>query len=307
RSDQGNSYLDLDGVQVSAGVLDPQGLLGVYNKNGGPQAVSKVRDLEVLPMVLNDAGWSASSAKLVTEVRGLLEKAGSGSSFSLSGTVSGGGAAGLRVAVVDSAGKDSEWCLTADKAPKPCGSGQPGGENTAPQQGFEMSPALGQTQLSGDAPFGESTEVTGVDGTLQRVAPRPKDGTAALYLLETGGKRQWFLSFAVSNTWKDKSGTQSQRMKTFPTYVFSNGNDRPPLPPKISIGGVSYSGEPPAQVKEKVVKTGKTVDAGGYIGAYRGESNDSCIGVVAWWGTTRKAACEDCGAKWAGSACVPQR
>lgn len=254
------------------------------------KVVKDVTDKEALALVLRAAGFEASEAQIIAN----LEKAvGNVTAWTVYGSDSRHPKPHLNVLL------GTSKCIRIH--PKYDPSGCTGDESvtaTVPGvgQGMALDPVGGATQ-AGDTGFLDSTEI----GTHKVTRVEPKAARAGLYLAVDGEKKNWYLTFLI----KPKEGAEYKR-----THVaFRNAKSEAAgvqveAPPSgLQIGGVTLKGA----LVETTMKASASEDGdmakSGFIGAYGG-SNAACVGVVAWWGVDLKTACDRCGAKMAGNACV---
>ncbi|MBI5596633.1 MAG: hypothetical protein HY928_11135 [Elusimicrobia bacterium] len=286
KTDRGITFVDLEKVSAEGGDYKT-GDLGYYLIGA---EIKDIADIQVLGTVLRAAGFGAKADEAVANLRKALAAEAPVKGWNVSGPEFGKGA--LKAGVNGKNG-DVFYCLYPEY--KVCNQGAENAPDRVPNvgQGFPLDPTS-TTQV--DGAFRDATELAS-GKKLTRVDPKPAD--AALYFNEEDGKKSWYIAFAMTS-----QGGGARRSKE-PTLAFRDPADnRVKLPKDIQIGGLTLKGPAPDQVNLSVTKGDQpTIEASGFIAA-TGQSKDACLGVVAWWGMDKKAACDRCGAKMDGAACV---
>lgn len=286
KTDRGITFVDLEKIVAEGGDYKTGGL-GSYLVGAG---ISEVTDIQVLGTALGAAGYGAKTEEAIANVRKALAAEAPVKTWNVSGPEFGKGA--LKAGVN---GKNGDVFYCVYPTFKVCNQGADSAPDSVPNvgQGFPLDPT--STTLA-DGAFRDSTELAN-GKKLTRVDPKPAD--AALYFNEEDGKKSWYIAFGMTS----KEG--GARRSKDPTLAFRDpAADRVKLPKDIHIGGLTLKGAFPDQVTLSMTKGDQpTIEAAGFISAV-GQSKDTCLGVVAWWGMTKAVACDRCGAKMDGAVCV---
>lgn len=254
------------------------------------KVVKDVTDREALALVLAAAGFQASEAQIMANH---AKAVGNVTQWTVVGYDSRHEKPHLNVLL------GTSKCVRIHPKYDPAGcTGDESVTATVPGvgQGMALDSVGGATQV-GDTAFYDSTEI----GTAKVTRVEPKAARAGLYLAVDGEKKNWYLTFLI----KPKEGGEYKRTHiAFRNAASEAVGVQVEAPPSgLQIGGVTLKGALVETAMKASASDSGDLSKAGFIGAYTG-SNGACVGVVAWWGVDLKTACDRCGAKMAGNACV---